>query len=284
MIIKEAKKNLQQQLSTIYEIGEATSIAKIVIDEITNASTSQRLAQNRVILNSNEIENLHQITNQLLQHKPLQYVLQNAWFYGNKFEVNSSTLIPRPETEELVNYVVNAHKTSESISILDIGTGSGCIAISLKKNLPNSQVVAIDISHEALKIVAKNAQKLDVNIQIQQLNFLDNNSWHLLKMFDVIVSNPPYIQQSEAATMSKNVLNFEPHSALFVEDENALVFYKKIIEFANKNLTTNGTIWVEINEALGNETQHLFQQNEYKTLLLNDLQGKHRFICAIKKV
>jgi len=195
-----------------------------------------------------------------------------------KFYVNEHVLIPRPETEELIELII---KTNNPISnILDIGTGSGCIPITLKKKIPHTTIVTIDVSEDALVVAKKNAAELNVEIELNQLNFLDETNWNELGIFDIIVSNPPYIKQSEIINMQPNVVANEPHIALFVADDDALVFYRKIAAFGKTHLTINGKIFVEINEALGNETISLFEEFGYRAELKKDMQGKNRMIVA----
>ena len=255
-----AKKELQQQLTSLYETNEAMIIADWVIEYISGMKKIDRLLINQQSLSSKQLDMFTEISKDLLTHRPVQYVLGEAWFAGMKFYVNESVLIPRPETEELVNWVVDSvnQSTNKNQKLLDIGTGSGCIPISVKKKLPELSVTSIDISIAALQVAKKNADSLSTSIDLLTINFLDENSWNELTGFDLIVSNPPYIKLSEGKNMSRNVLNFEPSIALFVPDEDALVFYKKILLFSKMHLTKNGYIFLEINETLGNE---VWQEN-----------------------
>ena len=223
---------------------------------------------------------IEQIQTQLLQHRPIQYVLGEAWFMGLKFFVNESVLIPRPETEELVSWVIDEHKNKGALQILDIGTGSGCIGISLQKNLPSSKVTLLDISEDALGIAAGNAKKLGATVQTQQLDILDESAWASLPIYDVIVSNPPYIKKTEAESMAKHVLDFEPSLALFVEDDDALIFYRKIALLAVRHLASNGVLNFEINEMLGEEVVVLLEELGFSAQLRKDLQGKNRMVRA----
>ena len=215
-----------------------------------------------------------------MKHEPIQYITGKAWFYQYIFNVNQHVLIPRPETEELVQNIIQDNQLN-CPSIIDIGTGSGCIPISLKKNM-EAEITAIDISYEALSVATKNAKELSASIHFKQLNFLDESNWDELSCYDIIVSNPPYIRKKEKESMYNNVLNHEPHLALFVEDNNPLIFYEKIARFGNTHLKNQGTIWVEINEALPNETKYVFEKEHYTTLIYNDLQGKSRILKAWK--
>ncbi len=285
MTINTAYHQLLYQLFELYDDREAANITDWVIEYITGQRRIDRILYKDLPLNNSQQQKLETFTQQLLQHKPVQYVLQEAWFAGMKFFVKEGVLIPRPETDELVELVSSfkfqvSGSGSGSLQILDIGTGSGCIPIALKKRLPNSTITSIDISEVALAIAQKNATDLQADITLHQKDFLDETNWQQLGTFDIIVSNPPYIKQSESAAMSKHVTDYEPSLALFVADNNVLIFYEKIAAFGKTHLNHIGQIFVEINEALGYETVTIFQQNGYQTLLKQDLQGKDRMIHA----
>ena len=226
---------------------------------------------------------IHFAVKDLLNHKPLEYITGQADFYEMKFEVNENTLIPRPETEELVDLI---WKTSSSFKnhprILDIGTGSGCIAIALSK-LINAEVMGIDISTSALELAKKNNVLNNADVQFVQMDFLEKSQWNKLEVkFDVIVSNPPYIRELEKSLMKENVLLYEPEIALFVKDNNPLIFHKAIASFGQNYLKPNGYIYVEINEFLGKETANIFRNNYSKVSTIKDLNEKDRFIIAQK--
>ena len=281
MTINTAYQQLLYQLYELYDNREAANIADWVIEYITGQKHIDRILFKNIPLNNEQEVQLITFTTQLLQQQPVQYVLNEAWFAGMQFYVDDSVLIPRPETEELVELISNfKFEISNSLQILEIGAGSGCIPISLKKRLPNTNITSIDISDEALDIAKRNATKLQADILFKQVDFLDETSWDDLGQFDIIVSNPPYIKQSESITMSKHVTTYEPSIALFVSDDDALVFYKKIALFGLRHLTEQGQIFVEINEALGNETIVMFNSFGYKTLLKKDLQCKDRMVQA----
>lgn len=278
MTIQETYHLLQEALKNIYDIDEANNIADLVIEHVTGYKKLGRITHKQLVLTEQQIHAIDTFKSALLQNKPVQYVLQEAWFYEMKFYVNEHVLIPRPETEELIELII---KTNNPISnILDIGTGSGCIPITLKKKIPHTTIVTIDVSEDALVVAKKNAAELNVEIELNQLNFLDETNWNELGIFDIIVSNPPYIKQSEIINMQPNVVANEPHIALFVADDDALVFYRKIAAFGKTHLTINGKIFVEINEALGNETISLFEEFGYRAELKKDMQGKNRMIVA----
>ena len=287
---QEQYQHLQQSLSAVHETGEAEAMAALVVEYVGKKKIHQ-LKQEE--MSEEEVIQIGQILQQLLTHRPLQYVLNEAWFYGLKFEVNESVLIPRPETEELVDWIVKevrgkkyevrtpALATHHSpLTLLDIGTGSGCIPIALKKNLPDAEVSAIDVCSEALHTATTNAVNNETEINFQLLDFLDEGKWNTLGKYDIIVSNPPYIKTTEATSMSKHVLEFEPHKALFVPDEDALLFYRKIADFAAQHLQPGGAVYVEINQQLGKETADLFQQKGFTVELRKDMSGNERMIKA----
>lgn len=304
MILQQAKSKIAEQLLLIYNKREAAQIAFMVIEHITGFTITEQTIYKSQAITTNQMQQLQNISTQLLQHKPIQQIIGYTWFAGEKFLVNEHVLIPRPETDELVNWIVQEQKHKTNLSILDIGTGSGCIAISLAKQLKQASVWAIDVSEKALKLAKQNAEEIltkhvistkeksivngeisqartlemTPNIKFLQFDFLKLNNWQNLPKFDVIVSNPPYIKESEAAQMQANVLQYEPHEALFVPNNNALLFYEAIAQFAKTHLNTKGSIYVEINEALGKETQEVFIEAGFKTLIKKDLQGKDRMI------
>lgn len=281
MTIREAYQKLSEALSIIYDRREATIMADMVITHITGLGKTDRILHGQKELSAVESEQLRGYELSLLNGAPIQYVLGEAWFASMKFYVNESVLIPRPETEELVEWIIQDTDANANVSILDIGTGSGCIPISLKKALPNAQVHALDISPEALSVARRNAENLHTAIHFHQLNILDEKAHATLPTFDCIVSNPPYIRNMEKQEMHANVLQHEPHLALFVPDEDPLLFYREIAAFASSHLTPGGKLYFEINEALGTETSHLLQTTGFKNVhIRKDLQGKDRMIQA----
>lgn len=234
---------------------------------------------------------------QLKHQKPIQYILGDTEFYGLKFKVNPNVLIPRPETEALVSWILSCYsgrsEASETLNILDIGTGSGCIAIALAKNLPQASVYALDVSAEALEVAKYNAKKNNVNITLIQDDILNPCHAELVtersrsaasRRFDIIVSNPPYVREQEKSLMQPNVLENEPHVALFVKNDNALVFYESISKFAKKHLKENGQLFFEINEFLGKDTVALLKQYDLAAIeLRQDIFGKDRMVKGIYK-
>ncbi|MBS1745515.1 MAG: peptide chain release factor N(5)-glutamine methyltransferase [Bacteroidetes bacterium] len=284
MTINDADKNLRQQLELIYDNREALNITNLIMEKLTGFSKSLRIVYKQKVLTLDQQKKLSNYENELNNHKPVQYVLQEAWFAGMKFYVDENVLIPRPETEELTEQIIH-QSLNEKLKIIDIGTGSGCIAIALKKKLSNATVYAIDISSKALEIASKNASQNNVEIHFNRMNILHLEENIALPLFDIIVSNPPYIRQSEAREMKPNVLLYEPEIALFVPDRDPLCFYKAIADFALKFLTpNNGKLFFEINESLGKDVVNLLKEKKFSSITIQkDLQGKNRMVLAFLK-
>lgn len=282
MSIELAYQQLAQQLETLYEKREASNIANWVIEHITCLKRMDRIIQKNAILTPSQEIELAEKTKQLLLAQPVQYVLGEAWFAGNPFFVDGSVLIPRPETEELVEWILTDDLIKDFRHFLDIGTGSGCIPITLKLKKQTAIVVSFDISKEALAIAQRNAINLNASVQFMEVDILDETKWHHFPMFDCIVSNPPYIKDSERTSMAKHVTEFEPSLALFVRDEDPLLFYRKIALFAHEHLAARGSIYLEINEALGKEVLTVYEDLGYKAELRKDLSGRDRMLRAEK--
>lgn len=282
MTIQQVYQQLLFQLYGLYDDREAANIADWVIEHATGHRKIDRIIYNDLPVNNEQLGQINTITEKLLENTPVQYALNEAWFAGMKLYVDENVLIPRPETEELVEWIAEEvrSKKYEIRSILDIGTGSGCIPIALKKKIQTAKVKAIDISEGALSVAVKNAMIQAAQVYFIRLDFLDESTWKDLGKFDIIISNPPYIKRSEACTMNANVLQHEPHLALFVPDEDALLFYRKIAAFAKTHLEPNGSVFLEINEALGREVVELFIPQGYATELRKDMQGKERMVKA----
>ena len=283
MTLNEARTVLTKELATIYDNGELKNIIDLVLEYITNMPRMEQVKSKLAYLTCTQLETIDEITERLKRNEPVQYVLGEAWFAGLKFKVNKNVLIPRPETEELVDWVVRESQKSKvkSQNILDVGTGSGCIPITIKKKLPQANVSAIDICSEALFIATENAIEHNAEVEFILLDFLDEEKWAALGQFDIIVSNPPYIKQSEKDAMHVRVKEFEPHQALFVPDNDALLFYRKLSGFSLKHLKPGGSLFVEINETLGNAVVNLFRSAEFTDIeLKKDMQGKDRMIRA----
>lgn len=275
-----AYRELIAELNSIYDKREAAAIANIVMEEITGLDRLQRVIERDKILTENQTE-LHNDYIELLKTgTPIQYCTNKAVFMDNEYYVDNRVLIPRPETEELVQWVIDDYK-NKNVDILDIGTGSGCIPISLKLALSNSSITSIDISHSALQVAKENATALNSEISFIQADFLDENSWSSLNRFDIIISNPPYIPNSEKENMHINVKDHEPSEALFVPNENPLIFYNKIALFGKKNLKKNGSIYCELHLDHALQTKTLFEHIGYASLdLRKDMNGNWRMLKA----
>ena len=282
MNIKEYRTQFIQELTPIYDAGEAESFFYLILEEKKQLKRIDLALHPDLVFSEEEIGVWNAILEQLKQEIPIQYLLGKTSFYGLDFEVNEAVLIPRQETEELVEWILESQKSkveSQKVKILDIGTGSGCIAISLAKNLPDATVFALDVSEEALATAKKNAKNNSVNVTFIHQNILETED--LLQQFDIIVSNPPYVRNLEKEEIKKNVLENEPHLALFVADNDALVFYKKIAQLAQKNLLPNGQLYFEINQYLGKEMVNLLEKMNFKTVdLRKDIYGNDRMTKA----
>ncbi len=283
MTVDESYKHFVKKLKSVYDDGEANNITDWVFESIASIKRLDRITDKQKQLNNLTVEQLNHALQQLLEHKPVQYVLGEAWFYKMKLKVNEKVLIPRPETEELVEWVVDEFKIQNSkLKILDVGTGSGCIAIALKKELPASEIFAIDVSKDALQVAMQNSQEHNAEINFMQIDFLNEKSWASLSSFNIIISNPPYIPENEKRKLAKNVADHEPHVALFVNDSDPFIFYKEIAAFAEKNLKEQGKIFVELHESYANEVQQIFAEKNFTTEIKKDIYGRERMICAYK--
>lgn len=277
MTIREATLYITELMKPLYGHGEAVQIGHIVTDYLVPKDA--RLYRNTEALSPGKKAELMQIAERLKKAEPVQYVLQEAWFGKYKLHVDQRVLIPRPETEELTEWVISDLKArNRPVQVLDIGTGSGCIPISIKKRIPQASVWAIDISAGALEVARKNAESLSADVQFIQLNILDEAKWDSLPVFDVIVSNPPYIPEHNKAAMHRNVVDHEPALALFVPDTDALLFYRKIAAFAKTHLAANGALFFEIHEELGAPVLDLLQGIGFRAELRKDMQQKDRMI------
>lgn len=282
MTTQEATFNLSSKLRRIYSDAEASQVTDWVMEFITGSKKVERMMyKNAIITNTKELQ-LQQFTERLLKHEPVQYVLNEAWFCGLKFYVDRHVLIPRPETEELVEWVIsNCKFPVDELRILDIGTGSGCIPISLKRKLRKAEVWAYDVSTDSIHVAKKNALTLGAEVNFLHIDFLNREIWKKLPQFDIIISNPPYVPENDKETMSANVLQFEPALALFVPDNNPLLFYDAIAEFSKGHLTNAGVLYFEIHENLGNPTIELLAAKGYTSELKKDMQGKDRMLKAL---
>jgi release factor glutamine methyltransferase len=280
MTLRDAYQSSVEQLKTIYSRGEAESISDWLLE---NVSGKKRNGQDQIEMDSLQQSSFNLKLSRLLTYEPLQYVLEEAWFSGLRFYVNRDVLIPRPETEELVEWIIsNCKFPVNELSILDIGTGSGCIPVTLKRRLRKASVSAIDISEEALKIARQNALTLGAAIDFQQMDVLNEEQTVRLPSFDIIVSNPPYVPENDRQNMEANVLKYEPALALFVPDNDPLLFYKAIAKLGNTKLKTGGAIYVEIHADMGEQVSAVFETEDYSIELKNDMQGNPRMVMAIK--
>ncbi len=275
------KNNFKSRLFSTYSIEEIDSFFYISLEYKLNIKRVEYALNPNHTISKESQAYFKEVIEKLNTEIPIQYIIGETDFYGLKFKVNKHVLIPRPETEELVDWVLNNIKDNDTLKILDIGTGSGCIAISLAKNLPKCKVFGLDISKEALKVAKKNAELNNVNIEFLNENILQLNNF--AQKFDIIVSNPPYVRELEKHEIKNNVLNNEPHLALFVKDNKPLIFYDTIGNFANTNLAENGLLYFEINQYLGAETKALLSDKNFKNIeLKKDLNTNHRMIKAFK--
>lgn len=293
MTIEESYFDFIEKLKTIYEDREAENISDWVFESATGLKKWERRENKNQLLNK-EVENkIEKYLQEFLLHKPVQYVLNEAWFYKMKFFVDENVLIPRPETEELVEWIISDFKKEKEskptllngrrANIIDIGTGSGCIPIAIKKELPDSNITAIDVSERALLVAKKNAENLDATIHFLAIDFLNKNTCKSLLIYDTIVSNPPYIPIREKEILSKNVIDFEPGIALFVANNDPYIFYKKITQFSKKHLKENGKIYVEVHEEYAKEVKAIFEQAGFISKIKKDIYGKERMVRAVKK-
>ena len=294
MTIKQYRAHFNESLKHLYPTSEIDSFFFIILEEYMGFKRIDIVLKSDFLIDKNSLNLMLIATKQLEQEIPIQYIIEKTEFFGLPFNINKEVLIPRPETEELVERVIkevsliktyktdsNETTNEKQLKILDIGTGSGCIAISLKKEIPSSKISAIDVSNEALRIAKKNALLNKVDINFIHLDILKTNN--LDKLYDVIVSNPPYVRELEKKEMKNNVLNNEPHLALFVDNKNPLLFYNKIAELAKNFLTKNGQLHFEINQYLGKETIKLLAEKGFKNIQLKkDIFGNDRIISAFK--
>jgi release factor glutamine methyltransferase len=280
MTYNQAFYDLLNKLQPLYDAQEAAAIGHEVLLHITGLDKLQRLMQKDVLFTEAQSAQFEVLKAALLNGAPMQYVLGVAWFMGQPYKVNKYTLIPRPETEELVQWITDEHK-DQSIRILDIGTGSGCIPISLRRALPLTAVHSCDISPDALVIAKENADRLDAKITLQQINFLNHSQTDTLGIYDVLVSNPPYIPVAEKEALHKNVKDFEPSLALFVPDSDPLVFYRAIALFGLSHLEKHGCIYCELHRDYAMQTKTLFEVSGYKNVTIReDMNGNLRMLKA----
>ena len=282
MTIKEVYYEFKNELKPLHSEGEATAIANIVFEHFTKLTSSSIGINGQMEMEYTCLIQLREALIKLKENIPVQYITGQAWFYNLIFEVNKAVLIPRSETEELVLEAINFLKNSKGKKVLDIGTGSGCIPISIKKNIAEATITAIDVSKEALAVARKNAFANDVKIDFKEIDFLNEKNYNKLPSYDLIISNPPYIPEAEKNILDKNVVDYEPHLALFVPDNDHLIFYKKIAAFAENHLTTNGKILLEVHEDFAGETAAIFLTEKFTVAIKKDMQGKDRILLIYR--
>ncbi|MCK0131822.1 peptide chain release factor N(5)-glutamine methyltransferase [Flavobacteriaceae bacterium F08102] len=279
MKIKDYQQRFETELITLYAIEEIKSFFNLLTAHFFNLSRVDLALTPNLSITDTDIQRLNNALYRLKNHEPIQYIIGSTSFFGLPFKVNQNVLIPRPETEELVAWILNEYPSDQEIVILEIGTGSGCISISLAHHLPKAKIIAIDISESALNLAESNAKLNHVAVQFSLKDILNDQHFDNLKV-DLIVSNPPYVRTMEQSEMQENVLAFEPHIALFVEDDDPLLFYRAILEVAKNTLQEHGKIFVEINQYLSNETAILFEEHGFNTTLRDDLNSNPRMIKA----
>lgn len=281
--VGEIQRLMIQELEKLYPLEEAFSIANGLFMHYLGLSRAWVIMEKDRILSESELLHFQRAMKRLMAHEPLQYITGLAHFYGLEFKVNPAVLIPRPETEELVSWVLSeVHGAEENLKILDVGTGSGCIAISIKKELEKADVHAIDISDKVLEVAIENASLNNVSVHFEQLDILDEEAQKSLSVFDVIISNPPYVTPSDKDKMRQNVTDHEPELALFVQEQEPLIFYKEITHFAKDHLKSGGRLFFECNESNADEVALLMETVGLSDIQLRkDMQGKERMVLGV---
>lgn len=278
--MKETIKKLKAALEPKYGKGESDAIIRLIFHYLKGWNLTDMLIHQDDTLSDYIKGEVDKILERLLQDEPIQYITGEARFHGMNFKVKPGVLIPRVETDELVDIIVDENKGREDLDVLDLCTGSGCIAIALARNLPFSKVTGVDFSSEAVEIAKENSRELKTKVELIEADVFD---WEPQRKFDIIVSNPPYVLDREALEMDKNVLNYEPHEALFVRDEEPLVFYERIAEMGKKALKDNGKIYFEINPLMANDLKEMFERKGYSEVtVMKDTFGKDRFIKGVR--
>lgn len=283
MTTSSASQLLKKNLRSIYDQREAAAISSLVMENITGMTRSEQIIDPGLQLNTRQQSLFDRYSRELLQKRPVQYVLNEAWFCGLKFFVDENVLIPRPETEELVKWSVDTLQAQSAPHprVLDIGAGSGCIAIAIKKNFPSAEVYAIDISDSALEVAARNAADNSVSIQFQKADIFDPHSIMDQEAFDLVISNPPYIPMADKSTMEDHVVGYEPHLALFVDDNNHLKFYEAIAGFFVKNAMPGSFLFFETHWQYAAEIKLLLKNRSLIDVeIRKDVQGHERMIRA----
>lgn len=281
MTIEEANRWMIASLTELYDEREATSISSLVMEELTQMPKYQRVSHRKDPMTKAQENRYHQFHSQLMGHRPVQYVLGKAWFGSTAFCVNENVLIPRPETEELVDWLLQEYQfTGVEKTVLDIGTGSGCIPVTIKKKRPDFIVYALDISKEALEIAATNARLNETKITFNLCDIRDNLQWNIIPSVDIIISNPPYIPEKQKQVLEKHIRDFEPSVALFVPDADPIIFYKLIGNFALQKLTPGGRLFLEIHHDFAKAITDWYEKNGFLLELRKDFFGNNRMIKA----
>ena len=278
--IGEIRSQYKREIINFYDEKEADVFIFTLFQEFAGITKADLIVNPDKTISESELLKIHLAVKELKNYKPIQYITCKAEFYGIHFRVTPDVMIPRPETEELIEWVIKENKSGKGLKILDIGTGSGCIAIVLKKYMPAMEVYGIDVSAQALQIAQINADMNNADVIFKEVDIFNSGN---LPDFDIIVSNPPYVRKSERKQMQRNVLDYEPERALFVEDKNALIFYNAIADFALTHLKENGKLYCEINQYLAKETKNLFQHKGFRNIRLNkDMKRNFRMIRMVK--
>lgn len=282
MLVSLYRSKFQERLKNEYPAEEVQSFFYLLTENFLGMNRLDLALDNKRVLSASEEKVFEAALIRLLNHEPVQYILGETEFFGSKFIVNSHVLIPRPETEELVQWIISDIKENnlEAPSILDIGTGSGCIAISLAQTFPKAKVTAMDISEEALKVAKANALRNQVRVSSVQQDIL---TAELSNKYDIIVSNPPYVRELEMEEMHRNVLEHEPAGALYVKDEDPLLFYRRITRLAQTALGKSGKLYFEINQYLSKETEQILIENDFRTEIKKDIFGNFRMLKGERK-
>ncbi|WP_282050037.1 peptide chain release factor N(5)-glutamine methyltransferase [Maribacter aquivivus] len=289
MLLREIKNIYHSELDAIYGKEEVNSFLYLLIEHYFDLERFILAIQPELVIDKEQETVIFQALSELKLEKPIQHIIGTAYFMDLDFKVNEHVLIPRPETEELVRWILDDHKnTAKILTILDMGTGSGCIPISLDKNLTDAKVFGLDISTDALKVAEENNALLNAGVKFYEADMLsldaETSAKELNQKFDIIISNPPYVRELEKAEMQNNVIDHEPSLALFVPDEDPLKFYSAVVNFAADHLNENGCLYLEINQYLGEETKQLLEESNFKTIeLRKDMFGNDRMIKGIRK-
>lgn len=281
MTLAEALNFYNQRLVAVTDAAEASAMTTLLLEHVLQLDRNQFTKHQKEILSAAQLEQLSKLSKRALTGEPLQYVLGEAWFCGLRLMVDPRVLIPRPETEELVEWIItNCRFPVSSLQVLDMGTGSGCIALALKRRIRKAQVMAADVNLDALAVASHNAQQLGIDIQLAQADLLNPSGWNHLPVADIIVSNPPYISDAEKSAMSSTVLDHEPHLALFAPGPDPLIFYRQLVLVAEQKLKPKGQLFAELNATQAQPIAALFQAANFKVTIKKDMQEKERMLRA----